>query len=121
MSVSEMVWDLSQLVESGEPGAIQKALDSMVLEAGKVRERFHGKIGGLDARGVLKLLELRDALTLRFEGAVMYGNLMYSADSTNDVAKQLNEASRRASMRVNQALAFIDLELGKLSAAKPRC
>jgi oligoendopeptidase F len=119
LAVSEMVWDLSQLVESTVPGAIQKALDSMVLEAGKVRERFHGKIAGLDAKGVLELLELRDALLLRFEGAVMYGYLMYSADSTNDVAKQLNEASRRASMRVSQALAFIDLELGSLLAAKP--
>ena len=76
MAVSEMVWDLSQLVESSDPVAIQKALGSMVAEAGKVREQYHGKIGGLDAKGVLDLLELRDALALRFEGVVNYCYLM---------------------------------------------
>jgi len=49
----------------------------------------------------------------------MYCHLMYSADSTGDVAKQLNDAVRRASMRVGQTLAFIDIELGKLLAENP--
>jgi oligoendopeptidase F len=119
MAVSEMVWDLSQLVESSDPVAIQKALGSMVAEAGKVREQYHGKIGSLDAKGVLDLLELRDALALRFEGVVNYCYLMYSADSTDDVAKQLNAAVRDATMTAYQALAFIDLELGKLLTSKP--
>jgi oligoendopeptidase F len=119
MAVDEMVWDLSQLVESTDPAAIQKALSSMVAEARKLRERYHGKIAGLDAKGVLDLLDLRDALYLRFEGGVNYCNSMYSADSTNDVAKQLSEAVRGATMSAYQALAFIDLELGKLLASKP--
>jgi oligoendopeptidase F len=119
MVVDEMVWDLSQLVESTDPVAVRKSLDLMVAEAGKLRERYHGKIGGLDARGVLDLLDSRDALALRFEGVVNYCNNMYSADSTNDVAKQLNEAVRGATMTAYQALAFTDLELGKLLASKP--
>jgi oligoendopeptidase F len=44
---------------------------------------------------------------------------MYAANSTDETAKQLNEAVRRAMMNVNQAIAFVDLELGKLLAAKP--
>jgi oligoendopeptidase F len=86
MVADEMVWDLSQLVES------------MVVEAGKLREQYHGKIAGLDAKGVLNLLDQRDALYLRFEGVVNYCNLMYGADSTDAVAKQLNDAVRSATM-----------------------
>jgi oligoendopeptidase F len=119
MAVSDMVWDLSQLVESADPALIQKALDSILAEARKVREQYHGKIGGLEAKGVLGLLELRDALTLKFDGVTSYCYLMYQADSTDPVAKQLYEAFRRTMMNVNQALAFINLELGKLLAAKP--
>jgi oligoendopeptidase F len=119
MTKDEMVWDLSQLVESNEPASIQKKLESMVAEAEKIRGTYHGKIGSLDAKGLLKLLEVKDAYTLRFEGVTMYCRLMYSADSTNDVAKQLNDAARRALMRADQALAFIDIELGKLLAEKP--
>jgi len=115
----EMTWDLSQLVQNTDPKLIQKTLDSMVAEARKLHEQYHGKIGNLDAEGVLDLLELRDTLTLKFEGAVNYCYLMYSADSTDEVAAQLNDASRRAMMNVNQTLAFINIELGKLLAATP--
>ncbi len=119
MTKDEMIWDLSQLVESTDPTSIQKKLESMVTEAEKARDTYHGKIGGFDAKGVLELLEMKDAYKLKFEGVNMYCRLMYSADSTDDVAKQLNDAARRASMRVDQALAFIDIELGKLLAANP--
>ncbi|NIO36610.1 hypothetical protein GTO27_02795, partial [Candidatus Bathyarchaeota archaeon] len=116
MTEDEMIWDLSQLVESTDPASIQKKLESMVAEAEKVRKTYHGKIGSLDAKGLLKLLELRDSYILKFEGVHMYCGLMYSADSTDDVAKQLNDAARRAYVRVGQALAFVDIELGKLLA-----
>jgi oligoendopeptidase F len=119
MSEEAMIWDLSQLVESTEPAFIQKTLDSMVAEVQKIREQYHGKIGSLDAKDVLDLLELGDALRLRFDGVVNYCSLMYAANSTDEVAKQLNEAVRRAMMNVNQTTAFVDLELGKLLAAKP--
>jgi len=116
MTENEMIWDLSQLVENTEPTSIQKKLESMVTEAEKARGTYHGKIGSLDAKGLLELLEMKDAYTLKFEGVIMYCRLMYSADSTDDVAKQLNDAARRAYMRVGQALAFIDIELGKVLA-----
>ena len=119
MTKDEMIWDLSQLVESTAPTAIQKKLESMVAEAEKARDTYHGKIGGLDAKGLLELLEMKDAYILKFEGVNMYCRLMYSADSTDDVAKQLNDVARRAYMRVGQALAFIDIELGKLLAENP--
>ena len=116
MTENEMIWDLSQLVENTEPTSIQKKLESMVTEAEKARDVYHGKIGSLDAKGLLELLEIKDTYILKFEGVIMYCRLMYSADSTDDIAKQLNDATRRAYMKVGQALAFIDIELGKVLA-----
>jgi oligoendopeptidase F len=119
MTENEMVWDLSQLVENTEPTSIRKKLESMVAEAEKARDAYRGKIGSLDAKGLLELLKMKDAYILKFEGVIMYCRLMYSADSTDDVAKQLNDATRRAYMKVGQALAFIDIELGKILAENP--
>jgi oligoendopeptidase F len=119
MAKDEMIWDLSQLVDDTNPASVQNKLESMTSEAEKTRNKYHGKIGSLDAKGILELLELKDALTLRFEGAVRYCQLMYAANSTDDVAKQLNDAARRAMMKVGQTLAFVDIELGKLLAEKP--
>jgi oligoendopeptidase F len=119
MTENEMIWDLSQLVENTEPTSIRKKLESMVAEAEKARDAYRGKIGSLDAKGLLELLEMKDAYILKFEGVIMYCRLMYSADSTDDIAKQLNDATRRAYTRVGQALAFIDIELGKVLAEDP--
>ena len=119
MIKDEMVWDLSQLIETTDLASIQKKLESMVAKAQEILDKYHGKIRGLDSKGLLELLETKDAYILKFEGVTMYCRLMYSADSTNDVAKQLNDAARKASMRVDQTLAFIDIELGKLLAEKP--
>jgi len=116
---NEMIWDLSQLVESTSPTEIEKKLELMAAEAEKIRDKYHGKIEGFDAKELLELLEMKDAYTLKFEGVEKYCRLMYSADSTNPVAKQLNDASRRASVKADQALAFIDIEFGKLLAEKP--
>ena len=118
MVKNEMVWDLSQLVDNVEPASIQKQLDDMVTEAEKLRAEYHSKVAGLDAKGIRNLLESKDALTLKFEGAVRYGQLSYMANSTDDTAKQLNDAVRRAMTKFGQALAFIDIELGGLLALK---
>lgn len=114
-----MVWDLSQLVDSTDPASIQKRLDLMAAGAEEIRDWYYGRIGGLDAKGLLELLELKDAFTLEYDGVTMYCRLMYSADSTDDVAKQLSDAGRRASTKVGQSLAFIDIEIGKLLAESP--
>lgn len=119
MTKDEMIWDLSPLVESTSPALIQKKLESMVAEAEKIRDTYHGKIGGFCAKSLLKLLEMKDVFTLKFDEVTMYCLLMYSADSTDDIAKQLNEAARRTSMRAAEALAFINIELGKLLAENP--
>ena len=121
MTSEEMIWDLSQLVTNNiDPASVRQQLDSMTSEAQKIRERYHGKIAALDGKGVLELLEVGDSLYLRYEGAVKYCLLMYSADSTNENAKQLNDAVRRAMMKTEQATAFIDIELGKLLSEKPQ-
>jgi oligoendopeptidase F len=119
MSKSEMVWDLSPMVKSTDPGAIKKELNSRVVEAGELREKYRGKIGALGAQSLLKFLKLKDDFFLKCEGEVKYCLLLYSADSTIDVSKELLEAGRKAQMKLEQALAFADIELGKLLSARP--
>ncbi|MFP3984393.1 MAG: M3 family metallopeptidase [Candidatus Bathyarchaeia archaeon] len=119
MAEDEMVWDLSQLVESSDVSSIHKKLQEMVTEAKNFRGKYHGKIGSLDAQSLLQLLETRDSYYLRFQGATLYCHLTYAANSTDPVAKQLNDAAENTHVKVGQALAFVDLELSKLLAKKP--
>ncbi len=90
----------------------------MVTKAGHIREKYHGRIKDLDPQSLLTLLEGKDTFTLTFEGVVKYCYLMYSADTTDDVAKQLNDAVLKTITEVGQTLAFIDIELGRLLKEK---
>ncbi|UCE95499.1 MAG: M3 family oligoendopeptidase [Candidatus Bathyarchaeota archaeon] len=119
MTKNEMVWDLSQLVESTEPVWIQEKLKSMVVEVEKFREQYHGKVINMSAKGILEFLEMKDELYLRFEGVMKYCRLMYSANSLDNVAKQLNDAAESALMKLGQAMAFVDIELAKLVSKTP--
>ncbi len=114
-----MRWDLAQLVESTEPEWIEAKLEEMIGEANGLAERYRGKITGLDAERLLELLEARDAFTLRYEGAMEYCGLRYSANSVDPISKRLYEAVRKAGNKAGQALAFMEIELGALLKAKP--
>ena len=114
-----MRWDLAQLVESTEPEWIEARLEDMVVEANRLAERYRGKITGLDAERLRELLEARDAFTLRYEGAMEYCGLRYSANSVDLISKRLYEAVRKAGNKAGQALAFLEIELGALLKAKP--
>ena len=119
MNREEMAWDLSQLVEKTDTASIQKRLEFMVTDAENIRDTYRNKINTLNAPKLLDFLRRKDAFVLKFEGVNLFCRLLYSADSTDKVAKQLNDAVRRAFMKANQAMAFIDIELGKLLAEKP--
>ena len=114
-SKDELKWDLSQLVENTNSTAIEKKLASMVVEAEKIREAYRGKVS---AKNLLNLLEIKDDFTMKFEGVDLYCRLIYLANSTGAVAKQLNDVTRRASLKIGKALAFMEIEIGKLLTEK---
>lgn len=115
----QIKWDLTQLVSNADADSIVAALDRLVADAVKFRERYQGKIAELDAKGLLAFLDERDGLYVRHEGPVMFAQLLYTADSTDAVAKRLNDAVRRAGTRAGQELAFSEIELGGLLKKRP--
>ncbi|MFW9848371.1 MAG: M3 family metallopeptidase [Candidatus Thorarchaeota archaeon] len=119
MTVEDMRWDLSQLVEFDDPGWIEERLSAAVKESEEFRDKHRGNIEQFDAKHVRQLLESVDELQIRYEGAFRYAFLSYSADMTKDVSKKLFDRAQNSQMIVGQNTAFIDLELGKLLTAKP--
>ncbi len=114
-----MVWDLSQLVENEDPEFLIKKLESMVSEAELFRTKFYNKICNFEAKELLELLEFQDVFYLKFEGVTLYCRLIYAANSTSTIAKQLNNIARTTSMKVRQSLTFLDTDIGELLVEKP--
>ncbi len=65
------------------------------------------------------LFDEREKMQLRYEGVIMYCRLRYSADTTDVVSKQLNDAVSKAGTKVGQLPAFVDIELSFLLKQRP--
>ncbi len=119
MTSEEMNWDLSQLVEFDDPAYIEEQLNAAAKTAEEFRDKHRGKIVGYTAKQILELLEESQNRFLEYEGAFKYSFLCYAADMTSDVSKHLYDRSRNANMLVQQAVAFMDIEIGKLISERP--
>jgi oligoendopeptidase F len=119
MAQKEMLWDLAQLVKSTDPTSIKNEMETAVVDAEKFRQKYQGKIAKLGGKGLLKMIEEKDQLALKSEGAFTYANESYLVDSTSSLTKTLYDSYRKNSSKVGQLLAFMDVELGKLLAQKP--
>jgi oligoendopeptidase F len=115
----EMTWDLSQMVEFDDAGYVSERLNALVKVAEEFRDQHRGKIKDYSAKQVFDMLEQGDNLFLEYEGPYKFSYLGYQADMSDDVAKKLFEKVRQALMLVEQATAFIELELGELISQKP--
>ncbi|QLH74071.1 MAG: M3 family oligoendopeptidase [Methanomassiliicoccales archaeon] len=118
--MSEMKWDLSQLVEDEEPEKIIMKLQEMVTDSKAFSEKYHGKIGKLSPKGLKKMLDEKDALFLKYEGVVKYCHLRYTADTSDPVSNRLYAAQSKSSTESGQHLAFLDIELGKRLVKDPK-
>jgi oligoendopeptidase F len=119
MSNNEMVWDLSQLVENEDPKYIEERLKASVKEAEMLRDKHRGKIETYNAEDILHMLEEIDDLTLNYNGEYRYAFLVYAADMSTDISKKLNDVRLQAFMQLNQALAFVEVELGRRLSMDP--
>ncbi len=119
MAQKEMVWDLTQLVANSSAPAVIKEMEVAVTDAERYRQRYQGKIAKLETKDLLRMIEEREELATKSEGAFMYAEQGYGADSISATTKALYDSYRRNSSKIGQLLAFMDVEFGKVLAQKP--
>jgi len=111
--MTEMKWDLSQLVKNDDPEKIIEQLQEMVQESKTFAEKYRGKIRRMSSKRLLALIKEKDDYFIRFEGVMKYCHLMYSADTSSPVSNRLYVAETKAGTEASQNLAFLDVEMGK--------
>jgi oligoendopeptidase F len=120
MTESEkMSWDLSQLVEFDDPAYIDERLTAAVQAMEHFRDKNRGKIASFTPSQLLEMLEELDRLYLEFEGPIIYCYMIYDADMNQEVSKRLHDRYRNAYSSIQQAVAFLKIELGELLTKSP--
>jgi len=119
MTKAEDVWDLSQLVEFDDPGYIMEQLSYSVKVAEEFRDKHRGKVSNYNSKEILEMLENVDAMELQFEGPLLYSLMKYDADMHADSAADLLNRYQITITQAQQALAFLEIELGQVLSEKP--
>jgi oligoendopeptidase F len=117
--MTEMKWDLSQLVDNDDPDKIIEKLQEMVDESKAFSEKYRGKIKKMPAKGIATLIKKKDDYFIKFEGVMKYCHLTYSADTSSPISNKLYTAESKASTESGQNLAFLDIELGARLKTEP--
>ncbi|MFX0168496.1 MAG: M3 family metallopeptidase [Candidatus Hodarchaeota archaeon] len=119
MTVKAKPWDLSPLVPSTKLDDIKALMDKAVKDAEEHAAKYKGKITDMDAKALNNYIKRGEKLWLAREGPFRYASLSYSANSLDETAKKLADLARRLGTKIAQILAYEDIELSKLVAAKP--
>ncbi|GAM10693.1 group B oligopeptidase PepB [Geobacter sp. OR-1] len=106
-----MRWDTTRLYSSPDAPELERDYGQAAADAGAFRERYLGKVGTLDAAGLLAALQEYERLQ---ESAVLpqlYGHLLFAADSESDRHKTLMQRGMEFGNEISREILFFDLEL----------
>ncbi len=119
MTVKSDAWNLGPLVPSTKLDKLKAQMDQAVKDSTKFANEYKGKINTLTPTELKEFLEKFQDLYLKSEGVFLYSDLSYEANSLDEDAKQAADYQRRMESKIGQLLAFRDIELTQLLAAKP--
>ncbi len=103
-------WDLGDLYAAPDDPRFGSDLEQALADANAFRERYHGKVAGLDAAalaGAVTELERIESLATR---AGVYAELRFTADTSDETRGALAQKAREQATAVETQLLFFDLE-----------
>jgi oligoendopeptidase F len=111
-------WDLADLYKGFDDPQLQADLDSLQTQATHFREQYRGKVSTLTPEQVAECLRTLEAIGEKSGYLYAFPALIFSADTRNTEAKQMQDQVMEALTGVENQLLFFDLELKGLEEAK---
>lgn len=117
LGCQDVRWDLSDLFAGIDDPKINQTLADSEVDIKAFVERYKGKLGDLDAAGLRKAYEEKDALITPLYQVSQFSHLSLSLDTQNEAVKALVARVDETLSRLSNELVFFSLELGQLDEA----
>lgn len=111
-------WDLSDLYQSFDDPRLMQDLEALQQTAATFRDSYRGKVKELSAEQVLDCLQQLEAVSQQAGFLYAFPALIFSADTRNTEAKQMQDKVLEAITGIENQLLFFDLELKSLADQK---
>jgi oligoendopeptidase F len=110
----EVLWDLSDLYESGDDPRIEQDLQEAEAAAAAFRERFHGRIAELSASELAEAIEVSERIHSIFTRAIYFAHLEFSTDTADPARGALLAKLTEKGAALDTQLLFFGLEIAAL-------
>ncbi len=110
----DVAWNLADLYESGDDPRLESDVDEAETAAAAFRDRYHGKVAGLDAAAVVAAIEERERIESVFTRAIFYAHLWFATDMNDSPRGALVAHLTEKGAGVETQLLFFSLELADL-------
>ncbi len=111
-------WDLSDLYQDFDDPQIASDLADLQQQAADFRDRYRGQVQSLSPAQIAECLQRLEAMYQQAGYLYAFPALVFSADTRNTVAKQMQDKLLEAVTGVENQLLFFELELKSLDAAQ---
>ena len=113
----DVAWNLSDLYASGDDPRLESDVDEAEKAAAAFRDRYHGKVAGLDATALVAAIEERERIESIFTRAIYYAHLWFATDMSDSPRGALVARLTEKGAAVETQLLFFSLELAELDDA----
>jgi oligoendopeptidase F len=103
-------WDLGDLYSGPDDPQFAADLDGALGHAKAFRERYHGKIAGLDAVGLADATSELERIRSIAARAEVFAELRFAADTSDESRGRLAQHAREQSTAIGTQLLFFELE-----------
>jgi oligoendopeptidase F len=110
----EVLWDLSDLYESGDDPRIDADIEEAESAAAAFRERYHGRVPELSAAELAAAIEESERIHSIFTRAIYYAHLWFSTDMADAPRGALLARLTEKGAALDTQLLFFGLEIAGL-------
>ncbi|MEX2614364.1 MAG: M3 family oligoendopeptidase, partial [Gaiellaceae bacterium] len=113
----DIAWDLSDLYESGDNARLDADVNEADEAAVTFRDRYYGKVAGLDAAGLREAIEERERIESIVTRAIYFAHLSYATDMADAPRGALLARLTEKAAALDTQLLFFGLEIAALDDA----
>ena len=110
-NLADLFWDTTPIYPSPQSVELERDFSGAASRATAFRETYRGKTAALAAEGLRDALVEYEALQELIVKPQLYAQLLFSADSSNDLYKTLSQRAAEFGNLLSRELLFFDLEI----------
>ena len=118
LNVQDVIWNLADLYSGRDDPALSRDLERCEKTSLEIEKKYRGRVGGLDAAGLLELVRGLEELDCLLARVSTFAYLGFATSTRDEAAAAFLQKVREAASRINTRTVFFELEWNQVPAGR---